>query len=62
MAVQVLLIVADPGDVAAGAEQDARDVRRRGGIGEVIDPVRPAAGVRRSVRSSSRPRPRCSRP
>lgn len=37
--VQVPLIVADPGDVAVGAEQDARNIQYRGGIREVIDPV-----------------------
>ena len=41
--VQVLLIVADPGDVAVGAEQDARNIQCRSGIREVVDPVRPAA-------------------
>lgn len=37
--VQVPLIVTDPGDVAVGAEQDARNIQYRSGIREVIDPV-----------------------
>jgi ABC-type transport system involved in multi-copper enzyme maturation permease subunit len=37
--VQVLLIIADPGDVAVGAQQDARNIQYRSGIREVIDPV-----------------------
>lgn len=37
--VQVLLIVADPGDVAVGAQQDAWNIQYRCGIREVIDPV-----------------------
>ena len=37
--VEVLLIVADPGDVAVGAEQSARSIQCRGGIREVVDPV-----------------------
>ena len=40
--VQVLLILADPGDVAVGAEQETRNVQCRSGIREVVDPVRPA--------------------
>src|SRR6478609_3163735 len=43
LVVQVLLVVADPGDVAVRAQQDARNIQCRSGIGEVIDPVRPAA-------------------
>jgi hypothetical protein len=41
--VQVPLVVPDPGDVAVGTEQNARNVQRDGGIGEVVDPLRPAA-------------------
>jgi hypothetical protein len=37
--VQVLLVVADPGEVAVGAQQDARNIERLSGIHEVIDPV-----------------------
>ena len=37
--VQVLLIVADPGDVAVGAQQDARNIKYRSGVRAVIDPV-----------------------
>lgn len=36
--------LADPGDVAVRAQQDARYVQLRGGVREPIDPVRPAAG------------------
>jgi hypothetical protein len=38
--VQVILIVADPGDAAAGAEQDARNIQYGGGVREVIEPTR----------------------
>jgi hypothetical protein len=37
--VQILLIVADPGDVAVGAYQDSRNIQYGRGIREVIDPV-----------------------
>jgi hypothetical protein len=37
--IQVLLIVADPGDMAVGAQQDARNIQCRSGVREVIDPV-----------------------
>src|SRR5262249_17766085 len=40
--VQVRLIVADPGDVTVGADQNAWKVQYRRRIRDVVDPVRPA--------------------
>lgn len=39
-----MLIVAGPGDVAVGAQQDGGRVQFLAGVGYVVDPVRPAFG------------------
>lgn len=43
MLVQVLLVLADPGDVAVGAQQDRRNIQCCSGIRGEVEPVRPAA-------------------
>ena len=40
--VQVVLVLADPGDVAVRAEQKGWDIQWRSGIGDDIDKVRPS--------------------
>jgi hypothetical protein len=41
---QLLLVLADPGDLPVGAEQQRRHVRGRRAIRDDVDPVRPAPG------------------